>query len=235
MKVLVACEFSGTVRDAFIAKGHDAMSCDLEPTLTPGPHYQGNVYDVLYANWDLIIAFPPCTHLAASGTRYFAEKHRDGRQAAAISFFMQMINAPASKVAVENPVGIMSSIYRKPDQIIQPWQYGHPHSKKTCLWLRNLPQLNPTSILSLPECGHWENQTREGQNKVVHNGVWQQYNDPITAKIRSETYQGIADAMAKQWGAHVLCAKSPAQNTMEICHTAPNTRSLKNAQLAMEL
>ena len=143
MKVLVACEFSGIVRDAFKAKGHDAWSCDLLPTEIPGQHIQGDVLDILNDGWDLMIAHPPCTDLCSSGARWFAEKRKDGRQQESINFFMLLVIAPVEKIAVENPVGIMSTIYRKPDQIIQPWQFGHGETKATCLWLKNLPKLTP--------------------------------------------------------------------------------------------
>ena len=183
MRVLVACEYSGAVRDAFIARGHDAMSCDLLPTDTPGPHYQGDVRDVLDFPWDLMIAHPPCTHLSVSGARHFEAKRADGRQQAAVSFFMMLIKADIPRIAVENPVCIMSSLYRKPDQIIQPWQHGHGETKQTCLWLKGLPKLSPTQIV-------------EGRDDRIHRL-------PPTAdrwKIRSATYPGIAAAMAEQWG-----------------------------------
>jgi len=183
MRVLVACEYSGAVRDAFIARGHDAMSCDLLPTDTPGPHYQGDVRDVLDFPWDLMIAHPPCTHLSVSGARHFEAKRADGRQQAAVSFFMMLIKADIPRIAVENPVCIMSSLYRKPDQIIQPWQFGHGETKATCLWLKGLPKLSHTQIV-------------EGRDDRIHRL-------PPTAdrwKIRSATYPGIAAAMAEQWG-----------------------------------
>jgi|WetSurMetagenome_2_1015567.scaffolds.fasta_scaffold63145_4 hypothetical protein len=147
MKILVACEFSGIVRDAFIARGHDAVSCDLLPSERPGPHIQGDVLAILGDGWDLMIAHPPCTHLASSGARHFPAKRADGRQQAGIDFFMAIVNAPIPKIAVENPVGIMSSVYRKPAQIIQPWQFGENASKKTCLWLKGLPLLQGTRII----------------------------------------------------------------------------------------
>jgi hypothetical protein len=191
MNVLAACESSGTVRDAFIALGHNAMSCDLLPSEKPGPHYQGDIFDVLYDDWDLVIAFPPCTDLAVSGAKHFWYKRADGRQQKSIDFFMAFTKLNA-KWSLENPVGIMSTIYRKPDQIIQPWQFGHPESKKTCLWLNGLPPLVSTNILKLPERGYWDNQTSSGQNKLPPSAD--------RAKIRSKTYQGIAQAMAEQWG-----------------------------------
>jgi hypothetical protein len=183
MKILVACEYSGKVRDAFIRAGHNAVSCDILPTEKPGPHHQGSVLDILDDGWDMMIAFPPCTHLASSGARWFAEKRADGRQQEGADFFMRMINAPIERIAVENPIGIMSRTYRKPDQIIQPWQYGHGETKATCLWLKNLPLLQPTCVV-------------EGREPRM----WKLPPSKDRAKIRSETYQGIADAMALQWG-----------------------------------
>ena len=184
MRVLVACEYSGVVRDEFLKRGHDTMSCDLLPTDVPGPHHQGDVRDVLGDGWDLMIAHPPCDHLAVSGARWFAEKRADGRQQAAIEFFMLLASADIPRIAVENPVGIMSTHYRKPDQIIQPWQYGHGETKATCLWLEGLPLLQPTDIVDGRE-----------------NRIWKMPPSPTRWKERSRTYQGIADAMAAQWGA----------------------------------
>lgn len=192
MKVLVACEASGIVRDAFIARGHDAMSCDLEPTDAPGPHYQGDVRDVLSNGWDLIVAHPPCTHLAVSGARWFPEKRADGRQQAAIEFFLLLANAPAPRVAVENPVGIMSSIYGEPTQVIQPWQFGHPEFKATCWWLKNLPALKPTEILTPP--------TNDSPEWNAWNRVHKCPPGPMRAKLRSWRFPKIAAAMANQWG-----------------------------------
>lgn len=183
MKILIACEYSGTVRDAFIAKGHDSMSCDLLPTDSPGPHYQGDVRDVLDYPWDLMIAHPPCTHLSVSGARHFAEKRMDGRQQSAVSFFMMLAKADIPKIAIENPVCIMSTIFRLPNQIIQPWQFGHGETKSTCLWLKGLPLLNPTNIV-------------DGRENRIHKMPPSEYR----WKERSKTYQGIADAMAEQWG-----------------------------------
>lgn len=199
MKALVACEYSGRVRDALTKLGWDAISCDMLPSDIPGNHYMGDVRDILYDEWDLIIAFPPCTHLASSGARYFKEKIADGRQQKAIDFFMLFADHPCKHVAIENPVGIMSSIWRKPDQIIQPWQFGHPESKRTCLWLKSLPMLVPTNVLSLPECGHWQNQMDNRQNRIINNNEIIAWNDPRIALLRSKTYLGIAKAMAEQW------------------------------------
>ena len=194
MRVLVACEFSGIVRTAFEKRGHDAWSCDLLPTEMPGRHYQGYLEDFIGngSEWDLIIGHPPCTHLAVSGARYFAEKKKLGLQDEAIAFVMMIANRNCDKIAIENPVGILSTVWRKPDQIIQPYQFGNPESKKTCLWLKGLPLLQPTNILEVPTSGIWNNQTKSGQNKLSPS--------PERAKLRSRTYQGIADAMAEQWG-----------------------------------
>jgi hypothetical protein len=185
MKILVACEESGRVTEAFRRRGHDAWSCDILPTSGDHPewHIQGDVLPLLKQVWDMIIAFPPCTHLACSGARYFEAKKADGRQQQGIDFFMQFVNAKCDKIAIENPVGIMSTKYRKPDQIIQPWQYGHEDRKATCLWLKNLPLLRPTDITPgrFPRC-------------------WLLSPSPDRATRRSKTYQGIADAMANQWG-----------------------------------
>lgn len=188
MKVLVACEFTGTVRDAFGARGHDAWSCDLLPA--EGKHLLGDVRNHL-AGWDLIVAHPPCTHLAVSGARWFKDKQVE--QAEALDFVRLLIEAPAPMIALENPVSIISTRIRRPDQIIQPWQFGHPESKKTCLWLKNLPKLQPTEVLPLPTSGRWGNQTPSGQNKLGPS--------PDRWKLRSATYSGIAAAMASQWGA----------------------------------
>jgi site-specific DNA-cytosine methylase len=191
MKVLIACEYSGAVRDAFIAQGHDAISCDLLPTDAPGPHYQGDVRDIIEDGFDLMVAHPPCTHLAVSGARWFKDKQAE--QAEALDFVRLLLSAPIGKIALENPISIISSRIRKPNQIIQPWQFGHPESKSTCLWLKNLPKLIPTDTLPLPASGRWNNQTPSGQNKLGPS--------PDRWKERSKTYQGIAEAMAQQWGA----------------------------------
>jgi site-specific DNA-cytosine methylase len=198
MNVLVACEFSGTVRRAFREKGHNAYSCDLLPADDDSPyHIEGDVLNHIrwmtllgLPFWDMMIAFPPCTHLAVSGARWFKDKQVE--QAQALEFIQTLLNAPIDRIALENPVGIISSRIRKPDQIIQPWQFGHPEAKKTCLWLKNLPKLTPTRILDLPERGYWDNQTPSGQNKLgPSDDRW---------KLRSKTYEGIAQAMAEQWG-----------------------------------
>ena len=192
MRVLIACEYSGRVRDAFLKRGHDAWSCDLLPTDSPGPHYQKDVREVLGLGWGLMIAHPPCTDLAVSGARHFARKRADGSQERSIAFFMLLAQANIPKIAVENPVCIMSSVWRKPDQVIHPWMFGHPEAKATCLWLKGLPRLTPTTVLQKPERGYWDNQTPSGQNKLgPSKDRW---------KIRSATYTGIAHAMASQWG-----------------------------------
>lgn len=185
MRVLVACEFSGIVRDAFIGRGHDAISCDLLPSERPGPHHRGNVEWVLsqqaWFGWDLLIAFPPCTHLAVSGARWFPGKQQE--QTEALAFVQRLLDAPISKIALENPIGIISSRIRKPDQIIQPWQFGHGETKATCLWLKGLPRLEPTNIV-------------EGRTPRVHHAA----PSPDRWKERSRTLPGIAEAMAAQWG-----------------------------------
>ncbi len=190
MRVLVACEFSGVVRDAFLAKGHPATSCDLIDSTKPGAHYKGDVRDLLHDGWDLMIAHPPCTHLAVSGAKWF--KYKVKEQQEALEFVMLLMDAPIPKICLENPISIISTRIRKPDQIIQPWQFGHPEAKSTCLWLKDLPRLTHTNVLPLPESGRWSNQTPSGQNKLGPS--------PDRAKLRSITYQGIADAMAAQWG-----------------------------------
>ena len=182
MRVLVACEFSGIVRDAFRKRGHDAWSCDLLPSDNPSyRHIIGDVLMYIRYDWDMMIAFPPCTHLAVSGARWFKDKKKEQR--GAIEFFMALAEAKIPRIAIENPIGIMSTKYRKPDQIIQPWQFGHGETKATCLWLKNLPPLKPTNIV-------------EGRTPRAHH----EPPSPDRWKNRSRTYQGIADAMADQWG-----------------------------------
>lgn len=184
MKVLVACEYSGRVREAFRKLGHNAWSCDLLPAEDGSPyHYQCDIFDVIDKGWDLMIAHPPCTHLAVSGARWFPQKRADGRQQEAIDFFMKLANANIPKIAVENPVCIMSSKWRKADQTIQPWQFGHGETKATCLWLKGLPKLVPTNIVS-------------GREQRVHKMP----PGPERWKERSRTFEGIALAMATQWG-----------------------------------
>ena len=187
MRVLVACEYSGRVRDAFRSRGHDAMSCDLLPTEVSGPHYQGPVEDVLHDGWDLMIAHPPCTHLAVSGSRHFPEKIADGRQAAALNFVRLLMDAPIDRWCIENPVSVISSAIRPPDQIVQPWEYGHGEVKATCLWLHNLPKLRPTNCV-------------EGREPKVH----MMPPGPDRWKERSRTFEGVAEAMGAQWGGRML-------------------------------
>lgn len=221
-RVLIACEFSGVVRDAFARLGHDAFSCDLLPTESSyyilGGHFQDDAIKISRSYpFDLMIAFPPCTHLSASGARWFKSKAK--QQQEALEFIQRLADAPVSRIAIENPIGILSTRWRKPDQIIQPWQFGHPESKATCLWLKNLPTLTPTSVIEAttygcscgtrfplglgkygcPNClGNgksrliYDNQTPTGQNKLTPN--------KNRAQNRSRTYQGIANAMASQWG-----------------------------------
>lgn len=185
MKVLLACEESQAVCIEMRKKGHEAFSCDILPESGGYPewHIQGDVLEQLDKGWDMMIAFPECTHLAVSGARWFEQKRKDGRQQKAIDFFMVLVNAPIPKIAIENPIGIMSTIYRKPDQIIQPWQFGHGETKATCLWLQNLSKLQPTNIV-------------EGREQRI----WKMPPGPDQAKLRSKTYKGIAKAMAEQWG-----------------------------------
>jgi hypothetical protein len=232
MRVLVACEFSGTVRDAFIHRGHDAWSCDLLPSDAPGPHLKGDVLERLTDGWDLMIAHPPCTYLTVSGLHWNTRRpERAALTEDALVFVQALFNAPIEKIALENPIGLISTRIRKPDQIIQPWMFGHDASKATCLWLKNLPALQETDNVRRPAwircpdgCDEWycqrhgmhafecdcsqledwtlagddpyrvryANQTPSGQNKLGPSADrW---------KLRSKTYEGIADAMATQWG-----------------------------------
>lgn len=205
LRVLVACEYSGAVRDAFRSLGHDAISCDLLPTDAPGPHHQGDVTELLDQHWDMLIAFPPCTYLCSSGMHWTTRGKRDPQLTEdALQFVQLLLNANIKHIALENPVGCISTRIRKPDCIIHPWEYGHPESKTTCLWLKNLPALQPTDILQKPENGRWENQTPSGQNKLAPSkDRW---------KERSKTYQGIADAMATQWSAYALSQHGNSQD-----------------------
>ena len=188
MKILIACEESAVVREAFKAKGHDAWSCDILPTAIPGNHYQCDIGDVLNMDWGMIIAFPPCTHLCVSGARWFPEKIKDGRQQQGIDFFMLFANANCDKIAIENPIGIMSSKYKKPTQIIQPFYFGDTERKTTCLWLKNLPKLKPTNIVE-PIF------SKSGLTKT-HIG----YGKGRNSSLRSKTFPETAKAMAEQWG-----------------------------------
>jgi len=217
MKVLIACESSGTVRDAFIALGHDALSCDLMPADNGGPHYQGDVLDILNEGWDLMIAHPPCTYLSSSGMHWTTRGKRDPQLTEdALEFVRLLMNAPIERIAIENPIGVISTRIRKPNQIIQPYQFGHDASKATCLWLKGLPALIPTEMVDArmvcKDCKNtqkwstccdkcqgelmyrWANQTDSGQNRLAPSADrWKQ---------RSKTYEGIANAMAQQWGRH---------------------------------
>lgn len=183
MKILVACEFSGTVRDAFAAKGHDAWSCDILPSEKPGNHYQCDVRDVIGNGWDMMVAFPPCTYLCSSGMHWTTRGLRDPKLTDdAIDFVRMLLNAPIERIALENPVGAISTRIRKPDQIIQPWMFGHGETKATCLWLKNLPKLQQTDIVKGREQRIWK--TPPGKDRWM---------------IRSKTYSGVAQAMAEQW------------------------------------
>ena len=192
-RVLVACEYSGRVRDAFIRNGCEAVSCDLLPTDQPGPHYQGDVFDIINDGWDLMVAHPPCTHLAVSGARWFHKKEREQKEA--LDFVRRLLSAPINHIAIENPISVISSKIRKPDQIIQPWMFGHGETKATCLWLKNLPPLQPTEIV-------------EGRENKVHKMPPSEHR----WKLRSLTYQGIADAMGDQWSVQVKTQLSLLSN-----------------------
>jgi hypothetical protein len=189
MRVLVACEYSGTVRDAFTKAGHYAMSCDILPTESEGPHYQGDVLDVLNDGWDLMVAHPPCTHLAVSGAQWFHRKQKE--QAESLDFVRALMDAPIERIAIENPVSVISSRIRKPDQIIQPWQFGHEAQKTTCLWLKNLPNLEHTNVVGKGEFITY------ASGKRMPAWYAKSWGD---GKARSKFWQGIADAMADQWG-----------------------------------
>ena len=190
MRILVACERSGVVRDAFLRRGHDAVSCDLVASDIPGPHIVGDALELARSEpWDMMIAFPPCTHLSVSGARWFPEKRADGRQQAGLEFVRDLMAVGIPRIAVENPVGIISTRIRRPDQIIQPWQFGEDASKKTCLWLDGLPPLMASHIMVKDR---YANQTASGQNRLGPS--------PTRSIERSKTYQGVADAMAAQWG-----------------------------------
>lgn len=201
MRVLVACEFSGRVRDAFLAKGHDAWSCDLLPTESVGPHIQGNVLDILDDKWDLMIAHPPCTYLTCAGNKWYLPKYADRfpdrskQREDALIFVARLATASISKIAIENPIGAISSWYRKPTQIIQPWQFGHADRKSTCLWLKNLPSLIPTDIVD----AHIK-YNRNGKTASCSHDAALALPADIRWKVRSLTYLGIAKAMAEQWG-----------------------------------
>jgi hypothetical protein len=195
MKVLIACEYSGVVRNEFLKLGHEAMSCDLLAQDSEGPHYQGDVRDVLDYPWDLMIAHPPCTDLSVSGAAWFEKKRMNGSQQASASFFMMLSKSSIPKIAIENPICIMSTLWRKPDQIIHPWMFGHMEQKTTCLWLKNLPKLTPTNIVKEEMMKLPRNQRERLHFLSPSEDRW---------KLRSQTYQGIAEAMASQWG-ELLC------------------------------
>lgn len=251
MKILIACEYSGRVRDAFIAMGHEAMSCDLLPTDVPGPHYQGDIRDIINDGWDMMIAFPPCTYLCSSGLHWNKRgimvegRPRQEHTDEAVEFVRMLLEAPIPRVAVENPIGCLSSRLRKPDQIIQPWHFGDDASKSTCLWLKGLPKLDntdrskwiPGRIIGEDKRGktivRWSNQCDSGQNKLgPSEDRW---------KLRSETYMGIARAMASQWGSpglpapetfrYVSVAKSPTATSME--PTTPTATSASDLMKKM--
>lgn len=201
MRILIACEFSGIVRDAFLKKGHDAISCDLLPTESPGPHYQGNVFDIINDGFDMMIAHPPCTYLSNCGNKWFGEKYkerfpdREHDRDKAVEFFMKLVNANINKICVENPVGAMSTRYKKPTQIIQPYYFGHDVRKATCLWLKGLPLLTSYNIV-IPDIKVNNN----GKTASVFHDKCLGLPHNERAQARSRTFQGIADAIAEQWG-----------------------------------
>jgi len=196
-RILIACEESQAVTKKMRAMGHEAFSCDLMPCSGGHPewHLQKDVTQIITEEWDMIIAFPPCTHLASSGARWFKQKKLDGRQQQGIDFFMLFANAECDRIAIENPVGVMSTKYRKPDQIIQPWMFGDPYQKTTCLWLKGLPQLTPTNIVEKGEFKTWVD--KNGIQKK--QSLWT-YSLAGNGHRRSKTFFGIAEAMASQWG-----------------------------------
>ena len=204
MRILIACEFSGTVRDAFIKAGHNAISCDIEPCDKPGPHIQDDVLNVIkFPNtWDMMIAHPPCTYLTVTGNKWFKPEYKDRfptreqDRKDGIAFFMALMNANIPKIAVENPIGIMSTHFRKPDQIIQPWQFGHEASKSTCLWLKGLPLLTHTNVVDKGEFVTY----KSGKRMTKWYADAASLSPKERAKVRNTTFQGIADAMADQWG-----------------------------------
>ena len=224
MKVLIACEFSGIVREAFRRLGHNAWSCDLLPTEIPGQHLVCDVRTVLRNGWDLMVAHPPCTHLAVSGARWFREKRRQrelflaqSRQDEAIEFVRLLLDAPIERIALENPVSILSTTFRPPDQIIQPWQFGHAETKTTCLWLKNLPMLQPTDIVT---------------GRIEKLRVRDEARSPTRWKRRSRTYTGIAEAFAQQWGSVDSVSVVPLRGTsarfIRNTHSSARVHRLKN-------
>jgi len=208
IKVLVACECSGRVRDAFLALGFDALSCDMKPTETPGPHYHGSVFDVLYDDWDLLIGHPPCTYLTYAGTRHWNNPGRAELREEGMNFFLALCNAPIRHIAIENPVGYPNTVYRKPDQIIHPYYFGDSVQKRTCLWLKNLPVLDYSkTIIAKPEPMYvCQGDKCKGKKIYWCEGI---RGEGERATARSRTFQGIAKAIAQQFGAHVLCEKKP--------------------------
>ena len=193
MKILIGCEFSGIVRETFAKKGHDVTSCDLLPTEIPGKHYLGHIENIINEKYDMLIGFPPCTYTCSSGIHWNKRiPGRDQKTIQAIEFFKFLMYSKIPRICLENPVGVLSTKVRKPDQIIQPWMFGHSESKTTCLWLKDLPKLKPTKIIPIPNNGIWDNMTPSGQNKLLPS--------PDRWKLRSKTYTGIAQAMADQWG-----------------------------------
>lgn len=228
MRVLCACEESQVVTTEFRRGGHEAYSCDLLPTsgMHPEWHIQADALEVVKMGWDMVLAFPPCTHLAVSGAAWFDEKRRDGRQDMAVGFFKAFTALDhVPRVAIENPVGVMSTIYRKPDQIIQPYMFGEPYTKKTCLWLKGLPPLVPTDILEQPEGGWVNMQLTDGKYTGYgktwggqrEDGSYRRYGDPELKRIRSKTFRGIAVAMATQWGSGIGEAQTKIEFGGETC------------------
>ena len=211
MRVLVACEFSGTVRAAFAARGHDAWSCDLEPTEQPGQHIQADVLTILGDGWDLMIAHPPCTYLSRAGAQYWPKRQQE--QLEAVRFVQALYAAPIEHVAIENPIGALNRLWRYPDQIVQPWAHGDPWTKATCLWLKRLPPLFSSRVV-LPHKGRRYTERCSGARRV--KGSWYD-NTPRTAKARSRTFPGIAAAMADQWGS--WCA-----DEYTLMHTPPSRK-----------
>ena len=211
LKILVACEESQAVTKHLRVLGHEAFSCDILPCSGGHPewHYQQDVFEVIEKGWDVMIAFPPCTHLASSGARHFKKKIADGRQQQGVDFFMKLVNADIDRIAIENPVGVMSTKYRKPDQIIQPYQYGDKAQKSTCLWLKNLPKLEPTNIVEKGE--FFEFTSKKGEKKRMPMWYYKALQDAKTPEqrqtLRSKTFNGIARAMATQWTSNVKQVK----------------------------
>ena len=222
-RILLACECSGRVRDSFLARGFDAMSCDIKPTEVPGPHYQGSVFDVLNNEWDMLIGHPPCTYLTYAGTRHWNKPGRDKLREDGLRFFLALYNAPIKHVAIENPVGYPNTVFRKPDQIIHPYYFGDSVQKRTCLWTRNLPRLKyEHTIVAKPEPMYiCQGEKCKGKKIYWCEGIRGEGN---RATARSRTFAGIANAMADQWGAYI----------MESGATSANTASMPDTQLALD-